>query len=407
MKVLLSAYACEPGKGSEPGVGWNWARALIKRGYSVHVLTRSNNQASIDAAVAAEKLPLTVSYYDLPAWARRCKHWPGGIYFYYLFWQIGAFRLAGRLHSVERFDRVQHSTFASFRQPSFMGGLGIPFIFGPVGGGEQMPRAFRAGVPRSGRLAETLRDLGNAFAAYDPMLLYTFSRAALIACTTRDTLARIPQRFHSKCVVLPAIGIDESDIQATSVTTELEPRFLFIGRLLYWKGIHLALRALAQASASVPDVRMKIIGKGGEGEWLKTVAEQVGVTDRVEWLPGIPHDEILREYRNNLAFLFPSLHDSGGMVVLEALASGLPVVCLKLGGPGALVTPACGVLIEAAEQDEAAVIASLANAMILLATDSAYRASLAANTRARARELTWDRAAEIIHCSPLLGPGSC
>ena len=50
MKVLLSAYACEPNKGSEPAVGWNWALALTRRGYDVHVITRSNNRAPIKQA---------------------------------------------------------------------------------------------------------------------------------------------------------------------------------------------------------------------------------------------------------------------------------------------------------------------------------------------------------------------
>jgi glycosyltransferase involved in cell wall biosynthesis len=403
MKILLSAYACEPNKGSEPGVGWNWARALVHRGDVVHVITRSNNRPSIEAALASEKLPLAIIYYDLPAWARRWKRWPGGIYLYYLLWQVGAYRLAKRLHSTEAFDRVQHSTFASFRQPSFMGGLGIPFVFGPVGGGEPMPRGFRRGIPFAARVIETFRDLGSALTSYDPMMLYTFSRATVIACTTSDTLAKIPRRFQSKCIVLPAIGINESEIGAASGHSIQEPQFLFIGRLLYWKGVHLALRALAQVRISVPKASMKIIGEGGDRSWLKAIAEQAGVKDSIEWLSAVPHEEILQEYRDNVAFVFPSLHDSGGMVVLEALAAGLPVICLNLGGPGAIVTPSCGIRVEARHNDEASVVRSLANAMTLLATDAELRARLSANTVARARELTWLRAAQTLHSSVLLG----
>ena len=403
MKVLLSAYACEPNKGSEPGVGWNWTRALVKRGYAVHLITRSNNRPSIDVVLASEKMPLAVSYYDLPAWARAWKKWPGGIYLYYLLWQIGAYRLARKLHSTEKFDRVQHSTFASFRQPSFMGGLGIPFVFGPVGGGEPMPPSFRPGLPFAARLIERFRDMGSSLTSLDPMMLYTFSSATLIACTTADTLAKIPRRFHGKCIVQQAIGINDSEICPPSELVVQSPRFLFIGRLLYWKGIHLALRALAQVRLSVPVASMMIIGDGSDREWLRQIAQDAGVTDAVEWVSALPHEEILQQYRDNLAFVFPSLHDSGGMVVLEALASGLPVVCLNLGGPGVLVTRNCGLVIEAQQHDEASVIKSLANAMTLLATNPKLRERLAENTTSRARELTWDRAAETIHSSSLLG----
>src|SRR5579863_8818497 len=139
VKLLVSAYACEPGKGSEPGVGWNWVQALVRRGYHVQVITRSNNREAIENDSTWRREELAFHYYDLPGWMRRWKRWPGGIYLYYLLWQIGALRVARRLHAAERFDRVHHVTFASYRQPSFMGRLGIPFIFGPVGGGETTP----------------------------------------------------------------------------------------------------------------------------------------------------------------------------------------------------------------------------------------------------------------------------
>src|ERR1035441_2200611 len=245
MKLLLSAYACEPNKGSEPGVGWNWAQASLRRGYEVHVITRSNNRPGIESALRALKSPLSVSFYDLPGWARFWKHWPGGIYLYYLLWQVGAYRMAKRLHSKEKFDLVHHVTFASYRQPSFMGGLGIPFIFGPIGGGETMPAQFRRGIPLTGRLAEAVRDLGCALIACDPLMRLTFSQAHTIAGTTAEMLAGIPGRFHAKCIVQPTIGINEEEIEAACGGPAPEPQFLFVGRLVYWKGLHLALRALA------------------------------------------------------------------------------------------------------------------------------------------------------------------
>jgi glycosyltransferase involved in cell wall biosynthesis len=397
MKLLVSAYACEPNKGSEPGVGWNWTQALLRRGYEVHVITRSNNRPAIENALLGKKLPLAVSYYDLPRWARGWKYWPGGIYLYYLLWQIGAYRLAKRLHSKERFDRVQHVTFASFRQPSFMGGLGIPFIFGPVGGGEAMPAAFHKGISFIGRVAEASRDLGNALIAYDPFMRYTFSRAQTIACTTHETLARIPRRFRAKCMVQLAIGINDAEIETTCAPPPSAPQFLFIGRLLYWKGLHLLLRAMALVRQSVPNAKLKIIGDGDGRAWLESVARNAGVADLVEWISATPHDEIWREYRESLAFVFPSLHDSGGMVVLEALAAGLPVICLDLAGPGAIVTSSCGIVIPSRTGNEATTIKELADAMVLITTNKENRARLSAGAIAHARQMTWDVAANAVY----------
>lgn len=397
MKLLVSAYACEPGKGSEPAVGWNLVQALVRRGYQVHVITRSSNREAIESDPAARHSALTFHYYDLSSRARAWKRRRGGIYLYYLLWQWGAYRLAARLHAVERFDHVHHVTFASYRQPSFMGRLGIPFIFGPVGGGETMPAALRRSLPLRNRTAEWIRNLGNALIGFDPLMRSTFARAQIIACTTAETMARIPARFRTKCVVQPAIGIDESDIHASWDEEPPAPRFLFVGRLLYWKGLHLAIRAMAQVRDSLPDARLKIIGTGEDRAWLESEARESGVRDLLEWVPSKPHAEIAGEYRKSHALVFPSLHDSGGMVVLEALASGLPVVCLDLGGPGTIATQDCAVIIAARRSGEAAIVDALAQAMIRLATDAGFRARLAAIAVDRASELTWDRGADHLY----------
>lgn len=393
MKILLSAYACEPHKGSEPAVGWNWMLSLVEQGHAVSVLTRANNRPAIEAEIESRSLSIRPVYYDLPSWCRRWKRWPGGMYFYYLFWQAGAYRHARKLHRATPFDLVHHVTFVTFRQPSFMGGLGIPFLLGPVGGGETSPSRLRAGMNRSGRLREMVRDLLIGVARFDPLMRHTFSKASLIACTTGETLRRIPRRFRDRCVVLPAIGID---LPAPPPSPTPPPSFLFIGRLLYWKGLQLVLRAMPEVLRYIPNARLKIIGQGRDARWLKRVAEECGVAAHVDWVSQLPHQEIAAAYRGHAAFVFPSLHDSGGMVVLESLAAGLPVICLACGGPGVFVDSSCGIVIDS-QQSEEAVQQSLAGAMIRLATDPSLRDSLAANCPARARRFTWRGAAESLY----------
>jgi len=144
LRVLLSAYACEPGKGSEPGIGWNWAREIALRGHETWVLTRANNQATIEAKLSGKNAisNLHFLYYDLPQWLQRWKKLPGGIHIYYLLWQWGAYQFVKSVHRQKRFDLVHHITFVLIHMPGFMGNLGIPFILGPVGGGERSPWLF-------------------------------------------------------------------------------------------------------------------------------------------------------------------------------------------------------------------------------------------------------------------------
>src|ERR1017187_3861154 len=114
MKVLLSAYACEPGRGSEPGVGWNWI-APLSRCHEVWVITRANNRPSIEAAGGSNSARFV--YCDLPRWMRWWKKGRPGILLYYYFWQFQAFLVARKLHVAVHFDIVHHVTFVKYWMP--------------------------------------------------------------------------------------------------------------------------------------------------------------------------------------------------------------------------------------------------------------------------------------------------
>jgi glycosyltransferase involved in cell wall biosynthesis len=389
LKVLLSAYACEPGKGSEPGMGWHWAVEIARLGHEVHILTRANNVPACERGLASlSGLRLSVHGYDLPRWARWWKEGQRGVRLYYVLWQWGALRRAQALNRAQRFDLVHHITFAVWRHPSFMGRLGIPFVFGPVGGGEDTPRALRQSLPLRAKIVEVLRAAANRLAALDPLLLSTLRRASLVLYKTTDTLAHIPRRFHAKCICIQDVATDKDGV-AQSPAFSSGPNVLFSGRLLYWKGVHLALRALAQVRTQLPDARLTIVGDGRDRPWLQNLARELGLESAVDWRGLLAHPEVLRIYATHTAFVFPSLHDSGGTVVMESLAQGLPVVCLDLGGPGAILPAQCGVKIPAHGRTEEQVVADLAAAMIRLATDAELHATLAANALEAARRMTW------------------
>jgi glycosyltransferase involved in cell wall biosynthesis len=110
-------------------------------------------------------------------------------------------------------------------------------------------------------------------------------------------------------------------------------RLLYVGRLLEWKGIDIALRAVRQLKRWQLDVRFTIVGDGPARSRLAKLAQKLELSEIVEWAGCIPQRAVGDHYRAADLFLFPSLRDSGGMAVLEALAHGLPVVCTELGGP--------------------------------------------------------------------------
>jgi glycosyltransferase involved in cell wall biosynthesis len=395
MRILLSAYACEPGQGSEPGIGWHWAIEIARLGHEVHIVTRANNVEAIERGLDAirgpdglDSIDVKVHGYDLPRWARWWKKGPRGMHAYYLLWQLGAYRRARSLHRLLRFDLVHHITFGVFRHPSFMGRLDIPFVFGPVGGGESTPPALLRSLPLRGRILEKLRTAANRVALLDPLLRATFRHATLICCNTPETEEQIPARFRAKSVCVHDVAIDGSPL-AAAPSTGGRPRFLFAGRLLYWKGLHLALRALAVLRRELPDAELTIVGDGSDRAWLQEFAHRQQLGDAVQWKGWVPREQVIASYATHTAFLFPSLHDSGGTVIMEAMAQGLPVICLDLGGPGAILPEHCGLKIRARNRTEEQVVADLVDAMRKLAMDAELRQQLAVNALEAAKHQTW------------------
>jgi glycosyltransferase involved in cell wall biosynthesis len=400
-KVLLSAYACEPGKGSEPGIGWNWASQLEARGAEVWVLTQPRFVPVIEAACRAggpralKAIGVGVPLFDRFEGALSRLGTPY-YYAHILAWQLAAFRTARALHREQGFDWVHHVTLGAARIPSFMGRLGIPFIWGPVAGGETAPWRLRRSYPLRGWGHALVRDLSNLWVRIDPLLRLTARQAVRIIATSEQTRALLPPAHREKSQLQLAIGIETPGMPEASHTPRPAGLFrvLFVGRLLYWKGLHLGLRAFAGFLRDHPEARMTVIGDGPDRAWLMQLSERLGIRHAVEWIGWMEREDVGRAYGAHDAFLFPSLHDSGGMVVLEALSRGLPVICLDLGGPGLMVDASCGRVVATPGADEHRVVAALHAALSELALSPDLRERLCHGALARVREYAWSAVVE-------------
>jgi len=394
-RILLSAYACEPGLGSEPAVGWHWAINLARAGHDVWVLTRANNAPVIahgldDPEAASGRVHFL--YYDLPRWAGWWKKGRRGIHLYYFLWQWRAAALAKKEHAKTPFDLVHHVTLVSARQPSFLGRLGVPFVFGPVAGGEKAPFRLRFGFSIRGWIGELARDALNALARYDPFLRRTYRRASKIYLTSKENCRFVPRSEWPKTSIVLAIGTGPSDAPAVAPPVKAAGeglRVLYVGHFLDLKGMHLGLPAFAGLCQLDPNARLTLIGDGpSEGRWRR-LASHLGIADRIAWHSWMPQEELLAAYAAHDVLLFPSLRDSGGMVVLEAMQQGLPVVCLDRGGPGVIANDACGRVVATDGLDRKAVIGGLSRALRSLAGDMVLRMRLSRGAKDRVAAFSW------------------
>ena len=397
-RILLSAYACEPGRGSEPALGWGWATELVRAGHQVWVLTRADNRPAIECDALAADPNLHFVYFDLAPWAQTCRKGIGKI-LYYVLWQWRAVRHIRKRFPALPFDVVQHVTYASGRYPSFMASLGIPFYFGPVSGGETVPRGMRSSFSVAQQCRERLRDLSNFVVPHDPMMRWVFRRADKLLIT-QDTLSLVPPRWHRKCHAQLAIGLTSEyldHVDARTPPSGKSYRLLYVGRLLEWKGLDLALQAVRQLRQSQPDIRFTVVGDGPATRRLHKMAKELGLSEIVEWVRWVPHNRVQHYYRTADVFLFPSLRDSGGMAVLEAMAHGLPVVCTDLGGPGVIVNQYCGRVVSTRGRNQEQLVGGLVEAVQEIATTPALHDSLAAGASVRARQFRFENLVTSLH----------
>jgi len=394
LKVLAFAYACEPNKGSEPGVGWNLARNIAKY-HDVWVLTRSNNRTAIEQELAKAPVEgLSFIYHDLPAWASWWKRGPKGVQLYSYLWHLSASRVGRKWHERIGFDAAHHLTFVKYWAPSGAAFVGVPYLWGPVGGGDGIPPGFWQGLTPRARFSEAMRLLAQRIGEADPLTRRTARGAALALGATAHTCDRLRALGAPLVSQKQVVALSEDEIGDVPARTVGAPgegvRFVSVGRLEGWKGFHLAITAFARAR--IPGARYVIVGDGPERERLRGLAHELGVSEWTSFTGPLARSEVLRQLAWSDVLVQPSLHDSGGTVTLEAMAYGLPVIALRLGGPAYQVTEDTGLLVGASSEQQ--VVSDMAAAMRRLAADPDLRRRLGeAGKERRTRHFSWESVA--------------
>lgn len=394
MKILLSAYACDPEKGSEPAVGWNWV-CQAARFHEIWVVTRGKNRTPIDRALAAQDKPgIHWVYFDPPGLSSQKQNGTGLFYPHhrYFLWQLGAYFIAKKLQRKVGFDLIHHVTFANYWLPIFLPKIPVPFLWGPVGGGEEAPRAFWRSYSLRGKTYEGMRVLARGVSEMNPLVRLAARRAILGLATTEETAERLRVLGCRNVSLTTQVGMTGEEISrlASFPVRAAEPfRVVSVGSLLHLKGFDLGLRAFARLSRRYPASEYWIVGDGPERKRLEFLAGYLGVSDKVTFRGALPRRETLATLAECDVLLHPAQHESGSFVTLEAMAAGRPVICLDLGGPALQVTPETGIKVPAVSPEQA--VDDLAASLERLASNPALRARMAEAARRRVREeFSWE-----------------
>jgi glycosyltransferase involved in cell wall biosynthesis len=401
MKILISAYACHPlaTQGSFPGeaiLGWNLVRQA-GRFHEIHVLTRAYNREAIQEAVKKENLRnLHFHYISLPKPFQLLLGNFFGFRIYYLLWQIKAYAFSKTLRTKVHFDIFHHMTFNNDWMPSFIGAFSdVPFVWGPMGGGQRVPASFMKSLSLKSRMLEHARLAGQSFWRRTVFRRMCVRKAAAILVCNGET-ERMIRRLTPRTCFFPVNGISKSEISSIKPRADHGRavfKVLFAGRLDPIKGVEFGIRAFAAFSRKHPNSRFEIIGSGPEDGAMRRLADELGLEQNVLFSAWLPRHELMKKLAAADVFLFPSLRDGGGAVVVESMASGTPVICLNTGGPGFHVLQEWGIKVPPTKPDS--VVKDLSRALETLYLDPDRRERMRYAAIARAEEYyLWERLGE-------------
>lgn len=390
-RVVMIAYHVDPYKGSEPWVGWGRA-CETARYFETWVICHTFYCQEGISRYLAEHGPIPgLHFVYLPSTRieRLFQKTPLRFYASYYLWFRRAYDLAAELHKKERFDILHQSNWATYREPGYPWKLDIPFVLGPVGGMENVPWRFLPSLGFRGALREGLRNIANS-------LLFRLSPR--IERAARHAEALLVSYSQAKELFKAIHGLDATVLTNTciaSVNTSRKPkspsqrplRILWSGRCQTRKAFPLLACALQKIPANT-SYQLRILGEGPQKERWMRLCSQLGIARNCTWMGWLCRNEAIAQLEWADVFVFTSLRDQLGTVILEALSYGVPVICMDHSASSDVVTETCGIKLGVTTPTQFQT--ELRDAIASLADDRDRLWRLAKGAQERARLYTWE-----------------
>ena len=398
LKILLGCYACDPGYGSEPGMGWNFA-SNIARFHDVHVMVEEG-EFKEKLTTFAEQHPEAVRNITFH-FIRRYHHdtlrkiWPPSYYWFYRAWHKRAYEYAVELDKKENFDIVHQVTISGFREPGYLWKLGKPFIWGPLGGFTDTPWCLMGSLGLGGCLHFAARNVLN-------FIQKRWGRAARAAAahshtiltSTTKAVEEIQAFWQREAVLMNEVGLEANH-------TKYEPSVHESGTPLRicWAGEHIPRKALDLLLHALPlckeKVELHVLSRGPRMAAWKALAHKLGLDEVVTFHGFVPREEAFHIMATSHVFCITSVREDTSTVVFEAFRYGLPIIALDHCGFSTVIDETSGIKIPI--QSRKQVIADYARHLDFLASHEDDRRRLSAGALARCEKFTWDAKMEVLN----------
>ncbi len=390
LKILVSCYACSPFRGSEPGMGWHFVKELSEH-HEVHVIVEKEKWENDIKQYIKDQENANIHFYFIrkKRYRKLRKIWPPSYYWFYKVWQKKAYHLAKELDEVEDFDIVHQLNMVGYREPGYLWKLDKPFVWGPIGGTQNVPWHLFSVFNTYGKCFYGGRNVLNTLQKHflkRPHLAAKKEQSALIAATP-DIKKDILKLWGQPSEIITEVGADDVPETKINHREDGEPlRIVWSGQHTSGKALNILLESLALLDTKVY-WQLDILGAGKETDSWKFLAAKLKISTHCKWHGWLPKNEALKVMQKGHLLCITSLKDLTSTITLEAISLGLPIVCLDHCGFAYVVNESCGIKIKMGALKT--IHNDFKTALELLFNDESLRRHLSSGALKRAKDFTW------------------
>lgn len=390
MNILYIAYSCDPYQGSEDKIGWNVPVESAKNN-NVCVITKEEHRTSVEKYLSENPIENIKFYFiDIPNIYK--KLFKGFMYSGRLnIWHKRAFPLAEKICQEKKIDIVHQITPIEFRAIGDYGKIdGIKFVCGPLGGGESIPAGLKEYATEN-KFIEFIRSSVNKWYKFKLNNFGRLKNCDYIMFVNKETQSFLTN--SNTCVrtgdyPILEIAIGKDEIRSHTHQPQNKRVFLVAGRMIYRKGHAFLLDAL-KAVPNKLDYECRIVGGGPEFERIKAMCKTDSVLKEHVVLTGaVPYADMAKEYDNADVFIMPSLRETTGTVLSEAMANGLPIITINKFGGAVLLDESCAWLYEGT--DRQSYVKALADSIVRCIEHPDEVACKGTAAKEKAEQYTWE-----------------
>ncbi|MFI3285202.1 MAG: glycosyltransferase [Rikenellaceae bacterium] len=336
IKILISAYACEPNLGSEIGVGWHWVLEMSKY-FDLWVLTRESNRDSIEGWFAenpSENRP-TFIYYDLPKKWRFWKKGLRGVRTYYMLWQHLTNKIVRRTMQQNDIKIYHLLTYGNALWPASSYGAKQTFIWGPIGVCEVVPKEYSKHFGLKSRLKEIFQRTLKKSLLFNAGFVSRCKNANLILCKTAKGIECIPSRYRDKAILFTDVAVEYSNVKHDNTmlnTPKNIINYLAVGSLEGWRGFDVLLEAFSIAVSNNRDLHLSILGRGSEMDKLKLLVKHLNLEDNVVFHGQVSRGDYQQHMNNCDVVINPCLREGAVTTSFDSMAFSKPLICIDSKG---------------------------------------------------------------------------